>query len=69
MLSVSDIIEIVDDESLSFAILEGVNPSRIKDPTLSELWEEAKDILIRIQEHLDLHCGEEEDEDDDSDWE
>jgi hypothetical protein len=61
--TVSEIIEIVEEETLSFAILDaGISPSRIKDLQLAALWEEARDVLIRIQEHLDLHNGDDDDD-------
>lgn len=63
MYTISEISDIIEEESLSYAIIDGVSPSRIKDAELSELWEEARDILIRIQEYIDLHIGEDDDDD------
>lgn len=63
MYTISEISDIIEEESLSYAIIDGVSPSRIKDVELSELWEEARDILIRIQEYIDLHVGEDDDDD------
>lgn len=63
MYTISEISDIIEEESLSYAIIDGVSPSRIKDVELSELWEEARDILIRIQEYIDLHIGEDDDDD------
>lgn len=62
MLSVSDIVGIVEDENLSLAISDLVSPSRIKDTELAAMWEEARELLTRIQEYLDLHSGEDDDE-------
>jgi hypothetical protein len=63
--TVNEISEIIEEESLSYAILDaGISPSRIKDPELAALWEEARDVLIRIQEHIDLHAGDDDDDDD-----
>lgn len=64
MYTISDIVGVVEDADLSYAIIEGISPSRIKDPELATMWEDARDLLIRIQEHLDNHGTDDEDSDD-----
>lgn len=59
MYSNRDILEIIEEENLSYAIIEGVSPSRIRDTILVDLWEEARELLIRIQEHLDNNMDDE----------
>lgn len=66
--TISYIQTIIEEEGLSAAILDHVSPSRVKDTELSVLFEEARDVLIRIQEYIDNNAGvdeEESDEDED----
>lgn len=53
MLSNIEIAEIIDETDLAYAILEGISPSRIKDADLADMWDEGRDLLIRIKEHIE----------------
>jgi len=50
--SVSEILSLVDEEGIGYAILN-TNHSSIKDEDLSDMWERASEILLEIREYLD----------------
>jgi hypothetical protein len=62
--TISYIQTIIEEEGLSATILDHVSPSRVKDTELSVLFEEARDVLIRIQEYIDNNSGSDEGESD-----
>jgi hypothetical protein len=61
--SVNQIAEIIEVEGLEYAITNYCSPSSIRDEELATLWEEARDLLIRIQEYVDNHNGSDDYED------
>lgn len=67
--TINELQELIDEESLSY-VIDTVSPSRIRDLELGELWDEARDLLLRIQEHMDQNAGEDEDDflDEDEDY-
>lgn len=64
--SINEVAAIIENEGLGYAIESYCSPSSIRDEDLSNMWEEARDLLIRIQEYIDLNNGSDDsDEDDD----
>jgi hypothetical protein len=65
--SISRIADIIETEGLSYAITEYLSPTNIRDEELATMWEEARDLLIRIEEYVDNHNGTDDHEEDDDD--
>jgi hypothetical protein len=52
-ISVSEVNDIVINESLGYAIQHQINSSSIKDEDLADMWERAETLLNEIQEYLE----------------
>jgi hypothetical protein len=65
--SISRIADIIETEGLSYTITEYLSPTNIRDEELATMWEEARDLLIRIEEYVDNHNGTDDHEEDDDD--
>jgi hypothetical protein len=63
----AEVLDVVEQEGLSNAILNYIKPTQLTDRTLSRLWDEAKELLEQIQTYIDENhtdISELEDEDD-----
>jgi sugar phosphate isomerase/epimerase len=49
-----ELAEIVDTEGLDYALLHYISPESIKSKKLRELWEQARDLLLELQEELGI---------------
>jgi hypothetical protein len=49
--------QVVDDEGLSYAIMDYMGADMIADPELRKLWAEAKVLLLKIDVILDKARG------------
>ncbi len=47
-MNIEEVIEIVREEGLQYAILDYIEPEEIDNPELRFLWEEAQDVLKDI---------------------
>jgi hypothetical protein len=66
-LSVSQVADIVEAEGLGYAIKDYLGAGRIADPELAAMWDEAKDLLIRIEEYIEMNQGDGDDDETDED--
>lgn len=71
-LTVAEIYDIVDQNGLGECVIIRVNPDEIRDPVLSTLWEDARELLRTIEDYLESNSdnfdGIEEDEEDNEDY-
>ncbi len=51
-VSVEDIVSIVENEGLGYAVGEYLDAESIKDKTLAKLWGQAQDALDEVEHYL-----------------
>ena len=66
MVSVDEVAELVDSDGVGAAILQ-IEPDHIEDPVLSRHWKTARTALLKIKRIVDVHIGEDDEEDEDYD--
>jgi len=55
-LTVAEVYDIVDQNGLGECVITRVNPDEIRDPVLSTLWEDARELLRTIEDYLESNA-------------
>jgi len=55
-LTVAEVYDIVDQNGLGECVITRVNPDEIRDPVLSTLWEDARELLRTIEDCLESNA-------------